>query len=306
MDQMGVRLGDELGLVAGLYSSGSSARPGFGWFFGRDTLYTTWAINSDGDFARTRAALSFLIKRQRADGKMPHEYSQTAGMMDWSRLPYEYAAADSTPLFLMAVDDYLKASGDVDFVRSNWSALQKAWEFETHHDTDGDGILDNAEGSGWVESWPQGMPHQEIYLAALDQQASQAMTELCRAVGQRDAGKQAEARANTLATKVPSEYAEANGMYAFSRNADGTLDATATVFPAIAWWSGYALPKADAMFERWSSAEFSTDWGVRDVGEHETVYDPMSYHQGSVWPLFTGWASVPNTGPGAIWPAMPT
>jgi hypothetical protein len=46
------------------------------------------------------------------------------------------------------------------------------------------------------------------------------------------------------------------------------------------------------MFERWSSAEFSTDWGLRDVGEHETVYDPMSYHQGSVWPLFTGWASV--------------
>jgi hypothetical protein len=46
------------------------------------------------------------------------------------------------------------------------------------------------------------------------------------------------------------------------------------------------------MFQRWASDEFSTDWGTRDVGEHEAVYDPISYHQGSVWPLFTGWASL--------------
>jgi hypothetical protein len=46
------------------------------------------------------------------------------------------------------------------------------------------------------------------------------------------------------------------------------------------------------MFEDWASSEFSTDWGTRDVGEHEPIYDPISYHQGSVWPLFTGWASL--------------
>jgi hypothetical protein len=46
------------------------------------------------------------------------------------------------------------------------------------------------------------------------------------------------------------------------------------------------------MFKRWASDEFSTDWGLRDLGEHEAFYDPISYHQGSVWPLFTGWASI--------------
>jgi hypothetical protein len=82
-------------------------------------------------------------------------------------------------------------------------------------------------------------------------------------------------------------------MYAFSHNADGSADKTATIYPAIAWWGGRAsLPHADTMFERWASDEFSTDWGMRDVGEHEAVYDPISYHQGSVWPLFTGWASL--------------
>ena len=59
----------EIGLVAGYFSSGDSARPGFGWYFGRDTLYTLYAVNGFGDFALTRDALDFLIKRQRADGK---------------------------------------------------------------------------------------------------------------------------------------------------------------------------------------------------------------------------------------------
>jgi hypothetical protein len=82
-------------------------------------------------------------------------------------------------------------------------------------------------------------------------------------------------------------------MYAFSHNADGSADKTATIYPAIAWWGGHtSLPNAAAMFQRWASDEFSTDWGTRDVGEHEAVYDPISYHQGSVWPLFTGWASL--------------
>ena len=68
----------EVGLVAGYFSSGDSARPGFGWFFGRDTLYTLYAVNNFGDFGLSRDAMEFLIRRQRDDGKMMHEYSQTA------------------------------------------------------------------------------------------------------------------------------------------------------------------------------------------------------------------------------------
>ncbi len=180
IDQLRVRHGNETGLVAGFYSSGDSARPGFGWFFGRDSLYTTYAINSYGDFALTRTELEFLIARQRTDGKMPHEYSQTADTVDWASTPYEYAAADSTPLFLMAMEDYVDASGDTAFLEKNWPAVAKAWEFERTHDTDGDGIYDNSQGTGWVESWIPKMPHQEIYLALLDEEASGAMARLSR------------------------------------------------------------------------------------------------------------------------------
>ena len=293
IDQARVRHGAEVGMVAGFYSSGSSARPGFGWFFGRDTLFTSWGINSYGDYRLTREALSFLIRRQRDDGKMPHEFSQTAELVDWTHLPYEYAAADATPLFLMAMEDYVVTSGDIDFLRSNWSAIQKAWNFETTHDSDGDGIYDNSQGTGWVESWPQGMPHQEIYLAALDQQASTAMANLSRLTEHADVMQKARQRAEAIEKTILSEYSQQNGMYAFSHNADGSPDNTATIYPAIAWWDGsFSLPKSDTMFKRWASHEFSTDWGARDVGEHESVYDPISYHQGSVWPLFTGWASL--------------
>src|SRR5437588_11404105 len=46
------------------------------------------------------------------------------------------------------------------------------------------------------------------------------------------------------------------------------------------------------MLSLWASHHFATDWGVRSVNDTAAVFDPISYHQGSVWPLFTGWASL--------------
>jgi hypothetical protein len=137
------------------------------------------------------------------------------------------------------------------------------------------------------------MPHQEIYLALLDEQASGAMGRLSRQMHRMDIASQAEGRAASIAAKIPQEYRQQKGMYAFSYNGTDGVDNTATIYPAVAWWDGRAgLPQTDEMFERWASDEFSTDWGTRDVGDHEAIYDPISYHQGSVWPLFTGWTSV--------------
>jgi glycogen debranching enzyme len=286
----------EMGLVAGYYASGDSARPGFGWYFGRDTLYTVYAIDSYGDFALSRQALEFLMKRQRADGKVMHEYSQTAADLDWASFPYEYAAADATPLFLTAMLDYVHASGDVGFLREHKDSIMRAWSFETTHDADGDGVYDNAQGTGWVESWPGGMPKQEVYLALLDQQGSAAMSDLGELVGEPAVAKAASSRAVMLRATIEREYYRPDsGTYAFSKNGDAT-DVTATSFPAIAWWNvqqgGAGLQHPAASLKSWASHEFDTDWGVRDVAESAAVYDPISYHQGSVWPLFTGWSAM--------------
>ena len=112
-----------------------------------------------------------------------HEYSQTAAFVDWKSLSVYVCRGRSTPLFLTAMLDYVRSSGDVEFLRKHRDAVEKAWPFETDHDTDGDGIYDNSQGTGWVESWPPGMPHQEIYLALLDQQASVAMAKMSSLLG---------------------------------------------------------------------------------------------------------------------------
>jgi glycogen debranching enzyme len=293
---------DETALVAGYYASGDSARPGFGWFFGRDALYTLYAVNGYGDFGLAKSELEFLIKRQRADGKIMHEYSQTASQIDWLQFPYMYAAADSTPLFLLAMLDYVRASGDMDFLKAHKDAVEKAWGFETDaaHDTDRDGIYDNSQGTGWVESWPGGMPHQEIYLALLDQQASQAFGDLQKLLGDEAKAGAAGKRAGEIAAKIEQEYYDAeSGCYGFATNPAGTpnsqVDRTRTVYPALAWWSGFGgapLAHGDTCLEQLAGHDLNTDWGLRDVSNEAPIYDGMSYHQGSVWPLFTGWAAL--------------
>jgi glycogen debranching enzyme len=294
IDQGFVDFHGERGMTAGFYASGDSARPGFGWFFGRDALWTSFAMNSYGDFQATRDVLEFLIRRQRADGKIMHEFSQTADLVDWKATPYFYAAADASPLFVMAMEDYLNVSDDEPFLRKHWDAVKRAWEFTRAHDSDGDGIYENTEGTGWVESWPPGMPHQEIYLAALDQQSSAAISRLAARLGDAQLAVAAQSQADQIRARLEGAYFDSTErFYAFSRNTDGTLDRTATIYPAVAWWSGrMALEKPGDMLSRWASHEFSTDWGLRDISPRTSFYDPISYHQGSVWPLFTGWVAL--------------
>ena len=280
-------------LTAGFYGSGDAARPGFGWFFGRDALWSLYAVDSYGDFSVAKQEIQFLIDHQRADGKIMHEWSQTANLVDWASMPYQWAAADATPLFLMAVHDYLRISGDTAFVSSIWPSLQRAWSFETSHDSDGDGIYDNAQGTGWVESWIPSMPRQELYLAALDEQASLAFAQLASAIGHPDLATAASERAQRIAPVIEREYFLPDQQnYAFSWNA-GQRDDTATIYPSVAWWDGdFQLAHPESMLERWASSEFSTDWGTRDLSDRTSFYDPISYHQGSVWPVFTGWVSL--------------
>jgi glycogen debranching enzyme len=300
--QRGKRVGDppaETALVAGYFTSADSARPGFGWFFGRDALYTLYAVNGYGDFALSKSELEFLIHRQRADGKIMHEYSQTAAAIDWQSFPYMYAAADSTPLFLLAAADYVRSSGDTAFLTEHRDAIEKAWAFESDpaHDTDRDGIYDNSQGTGWVESWAGGMPHQEIYLALLDQQASSAMAFIEQQLNDTAKSSEAMKRAELIARTINSEYADpAKGCYAFSHNGDGTNDRTTTVYPALAWWDPVnnkaILNHPDDCLRQFASSALDTGWGLRDVSNEERIYDGLSYHQGSVWPLFTGWAAL--------------
>jgi len=66
-----------------------------------------------------------------------------------------------------------------------------------------------------------------------------------------------------------------------------------TVLPAVPmWWRLLDEDQADQMLDRIGGAEISADWGARILSNQSLLYDPLSYHYGSVWPLFTGWAAM--------------
>ncbi len=127
------------------------------------------------------------------------------------------------------------------------------------------------------------------------QQAYLAMAAMAQQQGDAALAKAAKTKAEETSAEINSHfYDTANRFYAFSRNNDGSLDHTATIYPAVAWWDGTtALPEAMPMLCRWASSEFSTDWGARDISrEHVRFTTPSVITKVQCGLLFTGWVSL--------------
>ncbi len=310
------------GLLAGFRTSGNSERPGFAWFFGRDAMWSALAINSYGDFAAARAALSFLKKVQRADGKVPHEISQSATLVNWFRdYPYPWASADATPLYLIGCADYLRASGDREFIKANWESIVKAYRFAATTDTDGNGLIENTKfGHGWVEGGRLHPPHEEIYQQGVWVEALRSVAEMSEAIEtDNQLADETRQQAEAVQQKIEETYwIESQKIYAFATNLPRSAESDderneknpivkarmkqlresrlideTTVLPAVPmWWRVLDEKRADQMLDRIGGAGMSADWGARIISNQSLIYDPLSYHYGSVWPLFTGWAAM--------------
>ena len=283
------------GLIAGYGLSGHDGRPGFDWFFGRDALWTSLALNAEGDFNTTRTALTFLAKYQRSDGKITHEIAQTASLVPWfDHLPYAYAAADATPLFLIAMEDYVRRSGDIAFAREHWDNITRAWQF-LHSTYDPNGFPRNlGVGHGWVEGGPLLPVKNEFYQAGLAVEAIRALDALAHSAGKQEElasldneAKQAEATLNHRF------WIEEQHRYAYALDEkDMLVDAPSVLTAVPMWFHLLDEEKAGAMIEQLAGPELHTDWGMRILASTHPKYDPACYHCGTVWPLFTGWASV--------------
>ena len=283
------------GLVAGYRTSGVSQRPGFAWFFGRDSLWTSFALNAEGDYFTSHAALDFISKYQRDDGKVPHEISQSASLVPWFKdYPYAYVSADATPLFIIAMNDYAAQSGDLAFARAKWDNVWRAYQF-LRSTYDAQGLAQNfGIGHGWVEGGPLLPVKNEYYQAGLGVEALDALSNLARLVGKDDISKQLAGEFETGKTALDQAYwSQDAGIYAFALKQDNQRVNEASVLATVPMWFG--LPNAvhaDQMITHLADADQQTDWGMRIISQHSKVYDGSGYHYGSVWPLFTGWASV--------------
>lgn len=309
------------GLVAGYRAAGASERPGFAWFFGRDAFWTSFAMNSYGDFKGSRAALDFLAKFQRDDGKIPHEIPQSAALVNWfDDYPYAWASADSTPLYIAAHADLLRASGNLSFTRTRWASILKAFRHAASTDTDGNGLIENSRfGHGWVEGGALYPAHEEIYLQGVWMEALRGLSEMAEALGdERVAGEAEKLFGRARESTEKTYWSPSKGFYAFATNSPrrerrradpgpnrsrtqermneldrATLIDENTVMPAVPlWWGLLEDERAQLEIDRLGGGALATDWGTRLTSSESRLYDPISYHHGSVWPLFTGWASV--------------
>ena len=283
------------GLVAGYRTSGVSQRPGFAWFFGRDSEWTTFALNAEGDFSTSRAALDFISRFQREDGKVPHEISQSASLVPWFKdFPYPWASADATPLFIIAVNDYAIQSGDSAFVREKWDNLWRAYQF-LRSTYDSNGLAQNAGiGHGWVEGGPLLPVKNEYYQASLGVEALRALSNLARLVEKDDVSKQIAGEfENRRAVLERSFWSPEAKSYAFALNQSNQRIDELSVLTTVPMWFGLAdANNANQTITKLAAEEHQTDWGMRIISNRSRVYDGSGYHYGAVWPLFTGWASV--------------
>jgi len=283
------------GLVAGYRVDAGDRRPGYDWFFGRDALWTALALNANGDFPTTRLALDFLSRFQRQDGKIPHEVPQTASLIQpLAKTPFAFASADATPLYLIAFDDYVTRSGDVEFARQKWATLEGAGKF-LRSTFDANHLARNGEiGHGWVEGGPLFPVAMEFYQAGLGVEAMRAWSHLASITGSQAAGSSADPDPPAPHPELESGFWMAGlGRYAFALDNHGApVDAPSVLATVPLWFGLLDNAHAQAELDELARPEHQADWGMRLLATSDNRYNPSGYHFGSVWPLFTGWASV--------------
>jgi glycogen debranching enzyme len=283
------------GLVAGYRTSGESQRPGFAWFFGRDSFWTSLALHAEGDFSTARAALEFIGKYQREDGKIPHEIAQGANFVNWFKdYPYPYASADATPLYIISMNDYVVESGDAGFAKEKWDSLWKAYEF-LRSTYDERGFAKNlGVGHGWVEGGPLLPVKTELYQTGLGIEALRALSNLAHLSGKEDVSKELAKEFEQQKPLMNEAFWIAEKKrFAFALDKDNRQVDEPSVLATVPMWFGLLdISKADAMITQLADLDHQTDWGMRIISEHSPKFSGGGYHYGSVWPLFTGWATV--------------
>lgn len=287
------------GLVAGYgLSGGASDRPGFGWFFGGDAAINSFAMTGAGQQHLVRdGVLRFFAKFQRADGKITHEISQAAARIPWfTDYPYVYYHGDTSPFWILAFGEYWKQTADTALVRELWPNVRKAFEWSRSTDRDGDGLMENpAAGAGALEVGDLQIGIlSDVYLSGVWIAALDRFARMAEVMGDRAAAAEARAiRGRALRTLESRLWLPRLRQYAFALLQDGTVNENLTAWPATAMaFDVFDAARGADMAARLASSEIMTDWGARPLAASSSLFDPLHYNNGAVWPFVTGFVSL--------------
>ncbi len=286
--------------------------PWFSTVFGRDALITAlqtlWL-----DPAIARGVLRYLAAHQAtttdpaADaepGKILHEVRQ-GEMAQLGEVPFRhyYGSVDSTPLFVILAGAYLERTGDLATINQLWPHIEAAilWT-ETYGDRDGDGFMEygrmTANGlinQGWKDS-QDSIFHADGRLAqgpiALVEMQSYvygawcAASAVAHALGNPRQAADWQHKADALRQRFDAAFFdETLGTYVLALDGDKRPCRVLASNAGHALFTGIAYPeRAKAVVAKLMENVFFSGWGVRTLASTEARYNPMSYHNGSVWP----------------------
>ena len=263
-----------------------NGRPGYGWYFGRDAEWSSFAMLDEGDFGKVKSQLEFFNKYQDLNGKIFHEAS-TSGLI-------HYDAADATPLYVVLAGKYFRHTNDTAFIRKTWPNIKRAINFCYSTDTDQDHLIENTNvGHGWVEGGELYGSHATIYMAGAWGAALTEASNMARFM------KDIESESYLLEADEQRRSINDNfwsgpkQFYAYGKNRDGSFRGDQTILPTVPIYFRMAdRDKATLVLKSIAGNVFTTNWGARILREDSPWFKPTGYHYGSVWPLFTGWASL--------------
>jgi glycogen debranching enzyme len=286
------------GLVAGYGPSRKARRPQYDWFFAGDGMVDIPALLAAGEFTRAREELEFILKYQdQKTGMIWHELSQSAGWIDWNKYPYMFVHVELTFDFLRAAEEYFSTTGDLDFIKLHWPAIQSAYEYCRS-------LIDPEDGLPHIPAGKEGSREQEplseeLALSANWTAATRAYGVLAMAAGHADAATEATAANRRSAELIRKRYWNEKQNYwitGYTRSGTALIDRQ--IGPVDILERGlFSDTQRDSILQQLASSDFETDWGTRGRSASSSSYEPNSYANGSVWAVST--ASVAT----AFWSA---
>ena len=290
---------------------------GLPWFmavFGRDSLITSYQTlpfvpqlaSATLQVLARRQALVWDDFRDAEPGKILHElrFGELTYFQDWPQSPY-YGSADSTPLFLILLDEYERWSGDTDLVAQLEPHARAALDWLEHHgDLDGDGYLEyerrnldsGLANQGWKDSWdsivhPDGelasLPRATCELQGYAYDARIRTARLAREVWHDNTtADRLERDAADLKTRFNSDFwVDGDDFFALALDGEKRQVRTLTSNMGHLLWSGIVDDsKVDAVVDHLMGDLLFSGWGVRTLAMGQPAFNPLGYHDGTVWP----------------------
>ena len=290
--------------------------PWYSTIFGRDGIVTAMLMMWCAPYF-ARGVLNTLASLQATEvdpasdaqpGKILHE-RRGGEMAALGEVPFRryYGSVDSTPLFVMLAAQYYERTADIETIRAIWPNILAAiaW-IDRYGDVDGDGFVEYARmtdkglsNQGWKDSLdsifhsdgrlaqgPIALCEVQAYVFA----AKKGAAVLAARIGDSDLSAKLAAEANDLQARFQAAFwVEELGTYAIALDGDKRPCEVLASNAGHCLFAGIASPAHAARIATlFVGKRFNSGWGVRTIAVGEARYNPMSYHNGSIWPHDNG------------------